>query len=251
FSDNITYKKHNSVSGDGSINLRYKTFCDSILAKEIALMRYNVISWSQRYGMDNDEIQQTFSTKYRTPFLDMLNVKYLVLSGKVMPLVNDHASGNAWFADSLRWAATENDELLLLKQVNPRYTAVINEKFKADFANIEFGIDSTDFIMLESFGCDTLVYKSCCSSPRMAVFSEIFCPKGWKSYIDGEKSSHLRANYTLRALLVPAGEHEIMFCYSPSSAKWGRLVALASNILFVVAVFILAVVFVIKSIRKK
>ena len=54
------------------------------------------------------------------------------------------------------------------------------------------------------------------SSEQVAVFSEMWYPEGWKAYIDGKEVDHYRANYALRALTIPEGEHEIEFVYKPT-----------------------------------
>lgn len=251
--DNSTCLKFNSLGGDGRYCLkRYDTFCDSLLNKELALTRYNILSWAQRDGMRQDEIQEVFTSKYKSPMLDMLNVKYIILSGRAAPLENRHASGNVWLVDSIRWANSDDLELAKLQHIDTKKTAIVDEKYKHEFADVEFAIDSTDFICLTSYNGDTLRYKSSCKGNRLAVFSEIFYPKGWKTRIDGGKASFFRCNYILRGMIIPAGEHEIEFVFEPKTAKTGKIVSLATNIsLISIIVILCATGFICRVIRKR
>jgi uncharacterized membrane protein YfhO len=47
--------------------------------------------------------------------------------------------------------------------------------------------------------------------------------KGWKAYIDGVAHPHYRVNYLLRGLLIPAGNHEIIFRFEPSVVRQGTI----------------------------
>ena len=251
--DNSTYLKFNSLGGsDGYCQKRYKTFCDSILNKELALTRYNILSWAQRDGMTQDEIQEVFTSKYKSPILDMLNVRYIILSERAEPLVNQHSSGNVWLVDSIRFANSEDLELAKLQHIDTKKTAIVNERYKSEFADVEFAIDSTDFIELTSKNGDTLKYKSSCKGNRLAIFSEIFYPKGWKTKIDGEKASFFRCNYILRGMIIPAGTHEIEFAFEPKTARTGRIVSLATNItLFSTIAILCAIGLITKILRKR
>ncbi|MBQ3982699.1 MAG: hypothetical protein II633_02880, partial [Bacteroidales bacterium] len=40
---------------------------------------------------------------------------------------------------------------------------------------------------------------------------EVYYHPDWKAYIDGQPVSYQRANYILRAMLIPAGDHTIEF----------------------------------------
>ena len=250
--DNATHLKFNSLGGnDGYYTKRYATFCDSILNKELALTRYNILSWAQRDGMSQEEIQEIFTNKYKSPILDMLNVKYIILSEKAEPLENKHASGNVWLVDSIRIAVSETLELAKLQHIDTKKTAIVNEKYESEFADVEFSIDSTDLIEMTYSKGDTIKYKSSCKGNRLAVFSETFYPKGWKARIDGEKASFFRCNYILRGMIIPAGEHEIEFSYMPKTAKIGGMVSLICNILTLTMIAFLCTIYIIKKIRRK
>jgi uncharacterized membrane protein YfhO len=55
------------------------------------------------------------------------------------------------------------------------------------------------------------------SKGGLAAFSEIHYPKGWTATIDGKEAPIVRVNYLLRGLEIPAGEHEVVFTFAPSS----------------------------------
>ena len=76
----------------------------------------------------------------------------------------------------------------------------------------------------------------------MAVFSEIYYEKGWNAYIDGEKVDYARANYVLRALMIPAGEHLIEFRFEPSTYTLSNVIRGVSSVLLLLLIVVYFVV---------
>ena len=66
-----------------------------------------------------------------------------------------------------------------------------------------------------------LRYESKSEGNSLIVFSEIFTREGWSVEIDGAQARPLRADYILRAVEVPAGEHTIEWRYR--APKWGLI----------------------------
>lgn len=174
--------------------------------------------------------------------LDMLHVKYIIQSdeeGKQFPTLNSNSNGNAWFVQSIKFAANPDDEIKALSKFNSKKEAVINQKefgvfFKADPTT--FTVDSTATLKLTSYKPNHLKYVSNNKNDGLAVFSEMYYKDGWNAYIDGKLSSHFRANYALRAMTITAGNHKIEFKFEPQVVKTGSLIALISSIGMLLAI---------------
>ncbi len=54
--------------------------------------------------------------------------------------------------------------------------------------------------------------------------------------VDNEEVPHFRVNYVLRAIVLPAGEHNIRFEFNPPMFKIGGKVALGSSIILLVLI---------------
>ena len=126
---------------------------------------------------------------------------------------NPNALGSCWFVNEVQTVNSPDEEILALNDFDPATTAVINTS-KFSISNTQFSIDSTDVIEMEHqkpYNPDYLRYRSHTSGERIAVFSEIYYSPDWFAYIDGKPAEYLQANYVLRAMVVPAGDHVIEF----------------------------------------
>lgn len=167
--------------------------------------------------------------------LNMLNTKYFIQrgqDGQPTPILNPNAFGNCWLVDRLVPVTTANAESDSLRTLDLRHVAVFDETFDAN-ANIlkrpelstmqAFDEERIEFV---SYAPNRLEYKAQVENPRTAVFSEIYYPYGWKATIDGEPTEIFRVNYILRAINLPAGEHDIVFYFAPDSVAKGNMLAL-------------------------
>jgi uncharacterized membrane protein YfhO len=96
--------------------------------------------------------------------------------------------------------------------------------------------DSTASIDLTEVKPDYLVYESSSKTAQLAVFSEVYYPHGWNAYVNGELTEHIRVNYALRALPLPAGNHRVEFKFEPQVIKTGGTIALVSFVLLALIV---------------
>ena len=160
--------------------------------------------------------------------LDMLNTKYFIVSGQnnqAVPQLNPNAMGNAWFIDTVFITNTPNEECEALNTINLRNSAVVDTQFYDFVSNFTPNHDATARVELLSYAPNILTYKSFSEQSGIIVFSEIYYPYGWKAYIDDQPVSHFRANYTLRALCIPAGEHTIRFEFKPDILYRGEKIS--------------------------
>ena len=162
----------------------------------------------------------------------MLNTRY-VLFGQVPDAVAlPGAAGFAWVASDWQWAASHADEINKTAALNAPVRAVVHEEFSGTMNGMASGATGT--IQLVNYTPDYLEYAANLSAAGLGVFSEIWYPEGWVARIDGEPVETLRANYVLRALKIPAGEHTITWEYAHARSSWMDMLFNVLLLLFVV-----------------
>jgi hypothetical protein len=230
FQDNTpTSYFHKSIGGYHGAKLkRYQELIDSSLARDIYL--FDSIA---THVSTEEEVVRIFNN---TTILNMLNTKYIIYNPGAPPLLNTKALGNAWFVEKVYLAENANKELSMLNNINTSNEVVIDSEFKDQVKNSAYQVSDEDKIELKSYKANELVYNYSAQGERLVVFSEIYYPKGWKCYIDGKQSQYFRANFVLRGLVVPPGDHEVRFYFHPSSYYTGNTVSLASSILLLLLI---------------
>ncbi len=147
--------------------------------------------------------------------LSMLNTKYMLAGTARNGVIrNPFALGNAWFVADVTLVDNPDEEINALDEIDPATVAVID---RSKFGEITTGYDSTARITLVEHQPNYLKYESSTQNAGLAVFSEIYYPKGWQATIDGEDAPILRADYVLRAMQIPSGSHVIEFRFAPDS----------------------------------
>ena len=184
------------------------------------------------------ELIDSHISKGNMQVLNMLNTKYFILqTGKVN--INPNVLGNAWFIKDVKIVENADDEILALNDFDASSIAVIDKRFQSFLG--EFSEDSSSNIKLDEYQPNYLRYSSVSTKNQIAVFSEVYYDKGWNSYIDGELVSHFRANYILRAMNIPKGNHTIEFRFEPEIFKIGERISLASSILLIISLIFVSV----------
>jgi len=229
FQETNTSYFHKSIGGYHAAKLRrYQELVDHRVIDEM-----NAIITSLRSVRSLDSLQLVFQ-ETPIPTLDMLNTKYIIFDTGHPPLINTHANGNAWFVSEVKFVPDADQEIAALNQINPLKTAVIDERFAGMVSkNISQSEDSASFIKLVRYRPNILNYESNSPVERVAVFSEIYYPHDWKVFVDGKQTDHYRADWTLRAMNVPAGKHSIEFRFEPDMYNLlNRIGSIASLLVF-------------------
>lgn len=222
FQDARTSYFHQSIGGyHGAKMRRYQDLIDAGLIDEMTMLIG---------GLQQQDFNAVDSILAELNLLNMLNTKYIILNPDGAPLVNRHNLGNSWFVNELIFAQNADDELEKVLGSDLEVTAVTDQIFKDQVTNYSYEGPLSDRIELTEYEPNRLTYQSSSETERLAVFSEIYYPEGWVASIDGEPANHIRVDYLLRGMILPAGEHEIVFEFRPRSYFGGERIAFAGSV---------------------
>ena len=143
-----------------------------------------------------------------------------------------------------------DEEITALDEYQPYTTAIVDKRFASALEGFTPQSDSTAMIELESYRPNKLTYLTSAEKEQLAVFSEIYYQPGWKATIDGKPAEHFRADWILRAMRIPAGEHEIVFEFRPEGYIVAANVEAYSSFLILIMVIAAAVYSVYMELKK-
>ena len=224
---------HKNIGGYSPAKLqRYQELISKYLIPEVQSI-YNVANGAATVSELEDALPEL-------PVMSALNLKYIILGDDNMPAVNRNAYGNAWFVDGTVAAGGPDEALALVGEMDLRHSAVLE---LADAAAAgAFGAPAPrDTIAMTSYAPNELHFKYSTDGDRMAVFSEVYYPEGWHAWLadTGAEVPVLRADWILRAAVLPAGEHELVLRFDPKSVSESAAVSRASSI-FIILLLLLA-----------
>ncbi len=228
FNDASTCYFHKSLGGYSGAKLRrYQDVISQYLGSELNQLRGAKTAQDLMLSLSQQKV------------INMLNTKYVIFNPNAQPFPNANALGNAWVVNDIRWVSTPNEEIDAIAETNLAHAAIINREFAQQVGNYQLTDSIVPEITLEDYQPNKLCYKfrgastGATDANYLVVFSEIWTEKGWKMYVDGQEQPLLRANYILRAALIPGGEHDIVMEYAPKAYKVGNTVSFVSSLIMI------------------
>ncbi len=224
FNEASTSYYHQSIGGyHGAKMRRYQELIDFRIGKEIRQLGTKLNTLKADARVDSVFIGLNA--------LNMMNTKYLIYNPEAAPIVNPKALGSAWLVRSYQLADNADQEIAALDKIDPGKEIVVNKKFQSLLESVTPGTDVTSKLALKSYSPNQLVYSYSGKGKEIAVFSEIYYPKGWNAYIGDQLIPYFQANYVLRAMVLPEGTYDITFKFEPLSYRLGKQISMVSSLL--------------------
>ncbi|UCH85143.1 MAG: hypothetical protein JSW50_05490, partial [Candidatus Latescibacterota bacterium] len=190
--------------------------------------------------------------------VDMLNAEYIVTSypfpdvaawrllwqgtdfnGKPKHVYrNENALDRVFFVD--RYRVIPADEILGILPSLPRggidlgETALLEKEPAVEPVSKSGARATIEYYSLNEIRIDAMLPE-----PAILMISEVFYPR-WKAFVDGEEAETIKANYILRALALPAGDHEIVFRYDSSLVRKGLMITVTALSVMVLIILVSA-----------
>jgi hypothetical protein len=224
FNEAGTSYYHHSIGGyHGAKMRRYQEMIDVHIGNEIRQLGSKLNTLKTEEGVD--------SLFLGLNVLNMLNTKYMIYNPEAAPIQNSKAMGNVWIVKDYHFADNADQEIAALGKINVNKSIVVDKRFQPLLDNLTPTSGPVSKISLASYSPNKLVYNYSGKGNEIAVFSEIYYPKGWNAYIGDKMVPYFQANYILRAMVLQEGNYDITFKFEPLSYRLGKQISMVSSLL--------------------
>jgi hypothetical protein len=230
FNDASTSYFHKSIGGYHGAKLRsYQDLIDVQLVPEM-----ETIFGTFKQAKTLTDVQQPLA---KLGVLNMLDMKYLIYNPEAAPIPNPYANGSQWLVSKVVPVANGSEALRKVGQIDTKHEVVVEQAALSAIPSA-FGKDTAATITLKSYEPNHLVYSYKSNSDQVAVFSEIYYPKGWNAFINGVQVPYFKADYLLRAIALKPGQYDVEFKFDPPSYSMGNMLSYVSSVLLILFVLI-------------
>ena len=179
--------------------------------------------------------------------LQLLNVKYVLIFGSPPPdpglfeLVYSNEitiyRNNACVDQTLPvfdYEVERNPAAILTRvrsgSFDPRRILLLEKEPEPPAApakNPDATVDPDASVRITSYEPDEMRIEASLPRPGFLLLLDTYFP-GWSATVNGQPTRIYRADYTFRAVWLPAGKAEVLFSYRPTSFRLGLVLSLAS-----------------------
>lgn len=179
-----------------------------------------------------EELIELFQVQKRQSILNILNVKYILLTnenGEEEAVQNPDNLGRAWMVKQLHPQETPNEAYMAMTTTEFNSSAIIESHDQN--LPLNYSIDPSAQIALVENTPEYKRYLFSSVEDAFVVFSEMYYQHGWVARIDGREAKIELVNYILRGLAVPSGTHEIEFRFEPKVIEHGSAIQIGAIVL--------------------
>ncbi|MFN0120722.1 MAG: YfhO family protein [Blastocatellia bacterium] len=167
------------------------------------------------------------SDTFLAPLLDTTRWEMVYHAEGVVALRNNRALPRAWLTTTAE-AVTPADALARIQgrgaPFDPRQTALLETNGAALPALPGGAMPADSQAKLTHYEPNQLTIETTAGHSTMLVVSEMNYP-GWQAWLDGAPAPMYTANYLLRGVFVPAGQHRVEMRYTAPALKHGLLIS--------------------------
>lgn len=194
-----------------------------------------------------------------SPLVDLLNVRYIIVPKEAQVNEETPRVGQQFgpykvvmnadaillenptylpraFAVHQAQVLTSKDEIfstLLNPAFDPRKLVILERELPSEFSTTrsaqQAGSSKRSEVKIAEYRNRTIRLSVDMADDGFLVLSEKFYP-GWQAFVDGEQAEIYKANYTLQAIYVPKGSHDITFRFQPTQFLTGLWITILTGL---------------------
>jgi len=209
FNSNDYCYYHNSIGGYNAAKIRiYQDIIESCLYKgsEPNLpINWNILKMlNTKYIISSQALPEDHLTTY-----------YYDKPDKLITYITNFQAQPAWFVSSYSVIPERQQRFDALN--NPQFDAFSTAILEED-PQISISIPDSAKIEVKEASYNYITYQVTNDKPALFVASEIYYPKGWKCYVDGEEKPIYKTDHILRSVFIDKpGEHKVRFAFEPET----------------------------------